>query len=63
MSKENAKGFFDFLGKAVIGAVIGIYATNDEFRGKVNTTARKGVDKVKSHIPSKKNKKNIEKSE
>lgn len=39
MSKENAKGFFDFLGKAVIGAVIGIYATNDEFRGKVNTTA------------------------
>lgn len=63
MSKENAKGFFDFLGKTVIEAIVGIYATNDEFRGKVNNTARKGVDKVKSHIPSKKTKKNAEKSE
>lgn len=54
-------GFFDFIGKAAIGAFIGIFATNDEFRGKCTSTVQKGAKAVKSRITKKKDEKKPEK--
>lgn len=59
----NKNGFFDFLGKAAVGALIGVFATNSEFRNKCTSTARKGRDAIKTRITKKKDEKKSEKSE
>ncbi len=52
--KKSCGGFFDFLGKAAVGALIGVFCSNKQFRDTIVGGCKTGANKVKDVFKKKK---------
>ena len=54
MSEKKSGGFFDFLGKAAVGALIGVFCSNKQFRDTIVGGCKTVANKVKDVFKKKK---------